>query len=83
MEDETGCPILFVPPEVSPAAAAAPLTNPNKSRRLWCPRWTTPVTTTEKKTPTIAVRVCPECSGPLTRASGCVACQRCGWSKCG
>lgn len=26
---------------------------------------------------------CPECAGPLTRASGCVSCVYCGWGKCG
>jgi hypothetical protein len=26
---------------------------------------------------------CPECAGPLSRASGCVSCPYCGWSKCG
>jgi hypothetical protein len=30
-----------------------------------------------------AVRVCPECAGPLRRASGCVSCGYCGWGKCG
>jgi len=28
-------------------------------------------------------RVCPECTGPLSRASGCVSCVYCGWGKCG
>jgi len=27
-------------------------------------------------------KICPECSGPLTRASGCVTCLQCGWSRC-
>ena len=27
--------------------------------------------------------VCPECSGPLSRASACVSCVYCGWGKCG
>ena len=27
--------------------------------------------------------VCPECAGPLTRASGCIGCVYCGWGKCG
>lgn len=27
--------------------------------------------------------LCPECAGPLTRASGCVNCAYCGWGKCG
>lgn len=26
---------------------------------------------------------CPECAGPLNRASGCVSCVYCGWGKCG
>jgi hypothetical protein len=26
---------------------------------------------------------CPECAGPLTRASGCITCVYCGWGKCG
>jgi hypothetical protein len=30
-----------------------------------------------------AVRVCPECAGPLVRASGCVSCRHCGWARCG
>ncbi|MEO7476581.1 MAG: hypothetical protein ABIY46_14725 [Gemmatimonadales bacterium] len=30
-----------------------------------------------------AVRVCPECAGPLVRASGCVTCRHCGWGRCG
>jgi hypothetical protein len=28
-------------------------------------------------------RVCPECSGPIVRASGCVHCAHCGWARCG
>lgn len=28
-------------------------------------------------------RVCPECAGPLARASGCVTCTQCGWGRCG
>ncbi len=28
------------------------------------------------------VRVCPECAGPLVRASACVACSQCGWGRC-
>jgi hypothetical protein len=27
--------------------------------------------------------LCPECAGPLTRASGCVSCVYCGWGRCG
>ena len=27
--------------------------------------------------------VCPECAGPLARASACVTCPACGWGKCG
>jgi hypothetical protein len=30
-----------------------------------------------------AVPLCPECAGPLTRASGCVSCVYCGWGRCG
>jgi hypothetical protein len=26
---------------------------------------------------------CPECAGPVTRASGCITCVYCGWGKCG
>jgi ribonucleoside-diphosphate reductase alpha chain len=26
---------------------------------------------------------CPDCSAPVTRQSGCVACLQCGWSRCG
>jgi hypothetical protein len=33
--------------------------------------------------PPMAVRVCPECAGPLIRASGCVSCRHCGWARCG
>jgi hypothetical protein len=29
------------------------------------------------------LRVCPECSGPLARNSGCVTCIACGWGHCG
>ena len=29
------------------------------------------------------VRVCPECAGPLIRASACVTCPHCGWGHCG
>jgi ribonucleoside-diphosphate reductase alpha chain len=29
------------------------------------------------------IRVCPECDGPLARASGCLTCLHCGWGKCG
>jgi hypothetical protein len=29
------------------------------------------------------LRVCPECAGPLARASGCVSCTQCGWGRCG
>ena len=28
-------------------------------------------------------QLCPECAGPLARASGCVTCPACGWGKCG
>lgn len=30
-----------------------------------------------------AVRVCPECAGPLARSSGCISCLHCGWGRCG
>ena len=30
-----------------------------------------------------AAKLCPECAGPLSRASGCVTCVYCGWGKCG
>jgi hypothetical protein len=30
-----------------------------------------------------ARRLCPECAGPLSQASGCVSCLYCGWGKCG
>jgi hypothetical protein len=30
-----------------------------------------------------AAPLCPECAGPMTRASGCVNCLYCGWGKCG
>jgi hypothetical protein len=33
--------------------------------------------------PPATVRVCPECAGPLVRASGCVSCRHCGWGRCG
>ncbi len=26
---------------------------------------------------------CPDCGGPIARASGCVTCLGCGWGKCG
>jgi len=33
--------------------------------------------------PETVLRVCPECAGPLIRASGCVSCRHCGWGRCG
>jgi hypothetical protein len=33
--------------------------------------------------PTILLRVCPECAGPLVRGSACVTCAHCGWGRCG
>jgi hypothetical protein len=27
--------------------------------------------------------LCPECAGPMTRASGCISCVYCGWGRCG
>ncbi len=33
--------------------------------------------------PTIYVRVCPDCAGPLVRNSGCIHCAQCGWARCG
>ncbi len=29
------------------------------------------------------LRVCPECAGPVVRASGCLSCTQCGWGRCG
>jgi ribonucleoside-diphosphate reductase alpha chain len=29
------------------------------------------------------IRVCPECSGPVVRNSGCITCRQCGWGRCG
>lgn len=26
---------------------------------------------------------CPECDGPVVKASGCASCPSCGWGKCG
>lgn len=34
-------------------------------------------------TPGIRLRVCPECAGPIVRASGCMHCAHCGWGHCG
>ncbi|HUF34581.1 MAG TPA: hypothetical protein VMN37_01460 [Gemmatimonadales bacterium] len=31
----------------------------------------------------LPLSVCPECAGPLVRASGCVSCAQCGWGRCG
>lgn len=31
----------------------------------------------------VVLRVCPDCSGPLARTSGCATCLTCGWSRCG
>jgi hypothetical protein len=31
----------------------------------------------------IRLRVCPECAGPIVRASGCMHCAHCGWGRCG
>jgi hypothetical protein len=28
------------------------------------------------------IRVCPECSGPIARNSGCITCRQCGWGRC-
>ncbi len=50
-----------------------------------CPQ-TAPVSTSSlspKLAPTVLLRVCPECAGPLVHASGCVACAHCGWGRCG
>lgn len=43
-----------------------------------------PVTPREAK-PLIfnGLHVCPECAGPLARASGCISCLQCGWGRCG
>ena len=29
------------------------------------------------------MRTCPECAGPLMRASACLTCLQCGWGRCG
>lgn len=31
----------------------------------------------------LLIRRCPECAGPVVRASGCLCCQQCGWGRCG
>jgi hypothetical protein len=31
----------------------------------------------------LLVRRCPECTGPVVRASGCLCCVQCGWGRCG
>ena len=31
----------------------------------------------------LPLSVCPECAGPLVRASGCLSCAQCGWGRCG
>jgi hypothetical protein len=31
----------------------------------------------------LLIRRCPECDGPVVRASGCLCCQQCGWGRCG
>jgi hypothetical protein len=28
------------------------------------------------------IKVCPECSGPIAQASGCISCVQCGWGRC-
>jgi hypothetical protein len=28
------------------------------------------------------IKVCPECAGPIVRASGCLSCAQCGWGRC-
>lgn len=33
--------------------------------------------------PAVHYRVCPECSGLIVPASGCVTCVACGWGRCG
>jgi ribonucleoside-diphosphate reductase alpha chain len=30
-----------------------------------------------------ALRVCPDCAGPLAHSGGCVSCRQCGWGRCG
>jgi hypothetical protein len=47
------------------------------------PRPTPAPATSPDSFPPAAVRVCPECAGPLVRASGCVSCRHCGWARCG
>lgn len=37
--------------------------------------------TDQRTAPSHSLRTCPECHGPLTRASNCDVCQ-CGWSRC-
>jgi hypothetical protein len=32
---------------------------------------------------TAAIRACPDCAGPIVRASGCLSCRQCGWGRCG
>jgi hypothetical protein len=39
--------------------------------------------TVYRPAPAQHLRVCPECAGPLVRASACVSCRHCGWGKCG
>jgi len=42
-----------------------------------------PTATGPEAFPPTVGRVCPECAGPLIRASGCVSCRHCGWARCG
>jgi hypothetical protein len=71
-------------------------TDPNKSRKAEVavlllhslpkipPRYPVPALKPTYYVPvTAALRSCPECTGPLSWASGCVSCVYCGWGKCG
>jgi hypothetical protein len=37
----------------------------------------------EVSRPDTALRVCPDCAGPIVRSSGCLSCTQCGWGQCG
>ncbi len=43
----------------------------------------TPAGRPQPQPPHRHVRICPECAGPVARASGCVSCMQCGWGFCG
>ena len=40
------------------------------------------VPTRSAQPPAPALRVCPECSGPIVRSCACVSCAHCGWGRC-